>query len=150
MRALTQNDYGQYDPLITVLTPALGQEGLGHLKQRVIALSNEPVRTPNNHERREIGYGSGGPVYADELSNQFRNSTVRLALMEIADAQGDVVAYIGQYDEQARKRPRIAAEIARRLLAADRAEEAWQTIEATEHKPGSWDRPDFEWGGCAD
>ena len=38
---------------------------------------------------------------------------------------------------------KIAAEIARRLLAADRATEAWKTIEATEHRRGGW--PDFEW-----
>ena len=144
-RALTQNDYGQYDPLIGVLAPALGQEGLEHLKQRVIALSKEPVPKPDDHDRREIGYGSGGPVYADELVEQSRRNTVRLALMEIADAQGDVDAYIGQYDEQARKRPRIAAKIVRRLLAAGRAEDAWRTIEATEHKHGGWDWPDFEW-----
>ena len=144
-RALTQNDYGQYDPLIDVLAPALGQEGLEHLKQRMIALSKEPVPKPNDHERREIGYGSDGPVYADERAEQFRSSTVRLALMAIADAQGDVDAYISQYDEHTRKRPRIAAEIARRLLAADRAEDAWRTIEATEHRRSGGDWPDFEW-----
>jgi hypothetical protein len=38
------------------------------------------------------------------------------------------MAYIEQYDEEARKVPKIAAEIAQRLLAAGRAQEAWQTI----------------------
>jgi energy-coupling factor transporter ATP-binding protein EcfA2 len=38
-----------------------------------------------------------------------------------ADAQGDVDAFIQQYDEQTRKIPKIAAEIARRLLSAGRA-----------------------------
>jgi len=37
--ALISNDYGQFDGLIEVLTPALGQEGLEYLKQRMIALS---------------------------------------------------------------------------------------------------------------
>ena len=144
-RALTQNDYGQYDPLIGVLAPALGREGLEHLKQRMIALSKESVPKPDDREWREFGYGSDGPVYADELAEQFRSSTVRLALMEIADAQGDADAYISQHGEQARKRPRIAAEIARRLLAANRAKDAWRIIETTEHRRGGWDRPDFEW-----
>jgi hypothetical protein len=63
--------------------------------------------------------------------------------MEIADAQGDVDAFIAQYDARTRKVPKIAAEIARRLLAAGRAEEAWQTIEATEPRRSGW--PDFEW-----
>jgi hypothetical protein len=66
-----------------------------------------------------------------------------LALKEIADAQGDVDAYVAQYDEQTRKVPKVAAEIARRLLAAGRAKEAWQTIESTEHRRSGW--PDFEW-----
>jgi hypothetical protein len=141
--ALTQNDYGQYDDLIGALTPALGQSGLERLKQRMIALSNEPVHRLPDKERRAIGYGSGGPIYEDEIAERSRVSTVRLALMEIADAQGDVGAFIAQYDERTRKVPKIAAEIARRLLAAGRAEEALETIEAAEHRRGGW--PDFEW-----
>ncbi|MGZ8409620.1 MAG: DUF6880 family protein [Hyphomicrobium sp.] len=141
--ALTENDYSQYDGLIAVLTPALGQEGLEHLKQRMIALSKRPVQRPAQEDRQAIGFGSGGPIYADEIAERSRVSTVRLALMEIADAQGDVDAFIAQYDARTRKVPKIAAEIAQRLLTAGRAEEAWQTIEATEHRHSGW--PDFEW-----
>ncbi len=142
-QALTENDCGQYDDLISVLTPALGQNGLEHLKHRMIALSNEPVQKPAENERRAIGFGSGGAIYADEIAERSRVSTVRLALMEIADAQGDVDAFIGQYDGPTRKVPKIAAEIAQRLLAAGRPQEAWQTIQATEHRRSGW--PDFEW-----
>jgi hypothetical protein len=66
-----------------------------------------------------------------------------LALKEIADAQGDVDAFIAQHDEQTRKVPKIAAEIARRLLAAGRTKEAWHIIESAEHRRTGW--PDFEW-----
>ena len=142
-QALKENDYGQYDGLIEALTPALGQEGLEHLKQRIIALSGEPVRRPPDKERQVIGWGSGGPIYADEMAERSRLSTVRLALKEIADAQGDVDAFIAQYDDQTRKVPKIAAEISQRLLAAGRADEAWQTIESTENRRSGW--PDFEW-----
>jgi hypothetical protein len=38
-RALSDNAYGQYDDLISVLAPALGPEGLQHLKSRMLALS---------------------------------------------------------------------------------------------------------------
>ena len=131
---LIGNGYGQYDSLIQVLTPALRQRGLKHLKQRMIKLSQEPVRKPPDQERRVVAHGSGGPIYADELDEQSRTSTVRLTLTQIADAQGDVDAFITQYDEQSRKVPNIAAQIARRLLAADRAEEALQTIDAAEHR----------------
>jgi hypothetical protein len=67
--------------------------------------------------------------------------------MEIADMQGDVDAFIAQYEEQARKVPKIAAEIARRLLAAGRVEEAWRAISLAEHRrrDGGWNWPDFEW-----
>jgi hypothetical protein len=142
-QALTENAYGQYDDLITVLTPALGPEGLEHLKQRMIALSNQPVPKPAGKERRVIGWGTGGPIYADEVAERSRVSTVRLALQAIADAQGDVDAFIGQYDEETRRVPRIAAKIARRLLVSGRAEEAWRAIEATEHRRSGW--PDFAW-----
>lgn len=141
--ALNQNDYGQFDGLIAALTPALGQEGLEQLKQRMMALSYEPVQKSPEKDRRVIGWGPGGPLYADEIAERSRVSTVRLALQEIADAQGDVDAFIGQYDEQTRRAPRIAADIAQRLLAAGRAGEAWQAIEAAGHRRSDW--PDFEW-----
>ncbi len=142
-RSLIQNDYGQFDGLIQALQPALGPAGLEHLKQRMIALSAEPVRKPAANERQEVGWGSGGAVYADEIAERARVSTVRLALQDIADAQGDVDSYIAQYEEPVRKVPKIAARIAQRLLAADRASEAWETLEATEHRPGGW--LDYEW-----
>jgi hypothetical protein len=141
--ALTRNDYGQFDGLIQALQPALGATGLEHLKQRMIALKAEPVRRPAAKDRKVIGWGSGGALYADEIAERSRVSTVRWVLQEIADAQGDVDAFIAQYDEQVRKVPNIAAGIALRLLAAGRVDEAWRTIEATEHRQAAW--PVFEW-----
>lgn len=145
--ALIANGYGQFDQLIRVLAPALGQAGLEHLKQRMIDLSNRPVTEPAEKERLKIGWSSSGPIYADEMAERSRISTVHLALTEIADALGDVDAFITQYEPETRKVPKIAAEIARRLLSAGRTQEAWQTIEATEHRlhNSGWDWPDFEW-----
>ena len=45
--ALIANDYGQFDELIGVLAPVLGQTGLEHLKQRMIDLSKRPVAAPS-------------------------------------------------------------------------------------------------------
>lgn len=144
--ALVANNYGQFDELIGVLAPALGQSGLEHLKQRMIDLSNRPVARPADKDRVTIGWASSGPIYADEIDESSRVSTVRLALQEIADAQGDADAFIAQYDEDLRKVPKIAAEIARRLLAVGRAEEALRTIEAAEpRETATWTWPDFEW-----
>jgi len=142
--ALQGDGYGVFDDLIAVLAPALGNEGLEHLKRRFVALASEPVEQSEG-ERRVIGRGTSGRLYADQVASSARNRLVRYALMEIADAQGDVDAFIGQYDEETRKLPRIAAVIARRLLAAGRAEEALQTIGATVQRRGGWDWPDFGW-----
>ena len=49
-----------------------------------------------------IGWGTGGPLYADEIAASRRQSTIRLALQEIADAQGDVDAFIAQQSETAK------------------------------------------------
>jgi hypothetical protein len=146
-KALIANDYGQFDELIAVLAPALGQTGLEHLKQRMVDLSDRPVKERAEKDRVKIGWSSAGPIYVDETAERSRISTVRLALRNIADALGDVDAFIALYEEETRKVPKIAAEIARRLLSAGRVEEAWQTIDATEHRrrSGSWDWPDFEW-----
>jgi uncharacterized protein DUF6880 len=143
--ALVANDYGQFNGLIWVLAPALGQAGLEHLKQRMVDLSNRPVTKPAEKARVKIGWSSSGPIYADEVTERARVSAVRLALSEIADALGDVDGFIEQYEEDVRRTPKIAAQIARRLLSAGRAQEAWQTIEATERHNSGWGWPDFEW-----
>jgi hypothetical protein len=141
--ALNDNGYGQYDDLIETLAPALGNTGLDRLKARIVELSEAPVEKAAGDERRVVGWGMGGPLYEDEIKARGRESTIRLALREIADVQGDVDAFIGQCDEETRKVPRIAAEIAQRLLAADRVEEALQVLEAAEHRRSGW--PDFSW-----
>jgi hypothetical protein len=144
--ALCANDYGQFDGLIPVLAPTLGPAGLEHLKRRMIDLSNRPAPRPADKDRVTIGWSLSGPLYADEVAERSKVRTVKLALQDIADAQGDVDGFISQYSEATRKVPNIAAEIARRLLAAGRTEEAWQTLEAAEHpKAGRSGWPDFEW-----
>ncbi|EKM98106.1 DUF6880 family protein [Acidocella sp. MX-AZ02] len=144
--ALLANDYGQYDGLIVALAKALGQAGRDHLKQLMTDLSNRPVETPAAKDRIRIGYGASGPIYQDEMEESSRVSTVKLALQEIADAQGDVDAFITQYDVKTRKVPVIAAKIAQRLLAAGRLEEAWSAIEAAVPRPHAReDRLEVEW-----
>jgi hypothetical protein len=142
-RALIENEYGQYDGLIEVLAPALGSTGLDHLKQLILKLSQEPRQKPRAEDRKVIGWGMGGPLYADDLAERHRSSVVRMALEAIADAQGDVDAFIAQQSEKARGVPGVAVEIARRLLAVDRAEEAWAAIEAVDQDRPGW--ISFEW-----
>lgn len=144
--ALIASDYTQYDNLIQIMAPALGQAGLEQLKQRIIDLSNTPVERPAEEDRVNIGWSLSKPIYDDEIKERSRVSTVRSALKDIADVQGDVDSFIAQHDEETRKAPRIAAEITRRLLEAGRAEEALATLEAaSDQRSGNWNWPDFTW-----
>ena len=142
-RALTENDYGQYDDLIEVLTPALGAAGLEHLKQRFVDLSKESLPKPDQKDREVIGWASSGPLYADDYAERRRESVVHLALQEIADVQGEVDAFIALKSDKDRTVPAIAAEIAARLLKAGRTEEAWDAINAVDEDRTGW--IPFEW-----
>lgn len=82
----------------------MGSEGLDHLKSLFLELSAEQPKTPSGGSWREL--------------------TIHIALQDIADAQGDVDGFIAQQSDRALTVPRVATEIAMRLLAAGRAEEA--------------------------
>lgn len=142
--ALLRNEYGQFDGIIRALQVPLGAIGLEHLKQRMISLSAEPVQTPDAVYRKVMGWSSvSGPIYADDMAQRARESQIRQALQDIADAQGDVDAFVVQYDEKQRKVPKVAASIAQRLLAANRVEDAWQIIAAAGPRSG-WLDVEFE------
>ena len=119
--AVIRNHYGQYNDLVGVLSPALGQDGLEHLKRRTIEYSKAPLGRPAGGHRAMTEQQSRGTVDEDEFAERVRRGTVRLFLQAVADAEGDVDAFIAQHDERARKVPVFAARIGRRLLAAGRA-----------------------------
>ena len=129
---LTQNAHGQYDDLIRVLTPALGQDGLEHLKQLMGQYSKTPVAQLPEAHRPRIQRRYVGTALEDPVTDGTRLRIARSALQDIADAQGDVDAFIEQVDEDSLKDPAVAAAIARRLIAAGRAEEALDAADAAE------------------
>lgn len=109
--ALIDNGYGQFDHLIDHLHRALGPEGLQHLSLRLNALRG-----------RKVGRESA-------------LITVRLAMLDIADALGDAEAYLAEYrdhDPEALLVPVFAAEVAQRLTAAGRATEALAILAAAD------------------
>ncbi len=122
-RALRDNGYGQYDGLIVALAPVLGTGGLDHLKALLLDLAKTPPPKPPQKERVIFGWSTAGPIYVDDVERSARARAVSLALEAIADLQGDVDAFIAQQSGKARTVPAVAAEIARRLLAAGRAVE---------------------------
>jgi hypothetical protein len=69
----------------------------------------------------------------------------------LADAAGDIETYRASFSAEALKAPAVAAEIAQRLMAADRVDEARQVLEAARQskRPGLLGRrtvePDFAW-----
>ncbi|MEE4239093.1 MAG: hypothetical protein V2I51_20420 [Anderseniella sp.] len=141
--AIQDNGYGQYDDIIHLLAPALGPRGLEHLKALVIELSQQEIPRRPDKQREAIGWSRRGPIYADDIAETSRRRTVQMALQEIADLQGDVDAFIAQYDDETRKVPRVAAGIAQRLVAAGRAQQAMEVLAAARkrHPEGM----EFEW-----
>jgi hypothetical protein len=112
---LVEDEWGHFSDLIPDLTECLGTIGLDRLKA---ALAK--------------GVLTGPPRYV-----------LRHALERIADAEGDVDAFIAQQSEASRKVPAIAAEIAARLLKQGRTEDAWHAIEAVDETRPGW--IPFEW-----
>lgn len=141
LAAIQRNGYGEYDPLIPALAPALGKDGLERLKALLATWAEEPAETPA--DRVTIGRSMNGPVHADEVSGRHRETAIRMALEQIADAQGDVDAFIAQQSKQASTVPGIAAEIALRLLKVGRSEEALVAIDKA--KPTGRTGLDLEW-----
>lgn len=130
VEAITNNNYSQYNDLVSTLAPALGQDGLEHLKRLMTKIGEPDLGSISDDERRE----------------RYRLETIREALRDIADAQGDVDGFIAQYDEETRKLPKVAAGIAQRLLAAGRAKEALHALEASSRGDGADRRwSGFEW-----
>ncbi|MEM6942649.1 MAG: DUF6880 family protein [Pseudomonadota bacterium] len=112
---LPDDEWGHLSDLIEDLSPLLGPSGLDALKAQLSA-------------------------QAGDDDSRFM---LRAALAEIADATGDVDAFIAQQTERSREMPAIAAQIANRLLDADRIDEAWAAIEAARKRRPGW--ASFEW-----
>lgn len=127
--AVCANDYGQFDDLISLTAPALGPDGLNRLKAQLEELAaNAPMGAPGG-ERRVIGLSKRGPIYQDDYERGRHGRVVRSALTEIADALGDVEGFVNRYSNEERTNPAIAAAIAERMLAADRAGDALAALD---------------------
>ncbi len=109
LTAIMDNGYGQYEGLVEILFPALGQQGVAHLKTKInAALASHPKRQDNHFDYEE-------------------RVLVR-ALQDLADQEKDVDAYIALTTAAERCMPGVAAQIAQRLLNAGRGEEAMTAL----------------------
>lgn len=127
--AVCANDYGQFDELISLTAQALGPDGLNRLKAQFEELETKAPAGAAGGERRVIGLSTRGPIYQDDHERGRHGRLVRSALTEIADALGDVDGFARRYSDEERANPAIAAAIAERLLAADRASEALAALD---------------------
>jgi hypothetical protein len=102
------NGYGVYDALIPTMAEALGEKGRAALKAHL----------------------------TDAQADDPEDSDLRYGLMSLADLAGDVDGYIAQYPEAVRSNPRVAVDIATRLLGADRPKEALAALDTAPAKMG--------------
>ena len=139
--ALSDNGYGEFDGIISLLSPTLGHEGLEHLKTLVLGHKDTPVEGGEDHAAlqflRDLR-SSNGNFAADQKS-----LLIKICLQDIATAQGDTDAYIAQYSAIDLERPRVAAEVARILIGNAQPEEALSYLSGAQQGRGAV--ADTEW-----
>ena len=128
-QAVLANGYGQADGLITATAPFLGEDGLRRLQKLIVDNSGKAEKTMSLRTRRTAKWRRGRRLERDLVARRPRADMIHRALLDIADAQGDVDAYIAL---QARRGDATTAgQVARRLLDAGRYAEALGMLEDT-------------------
>lgn len=134
--AIEANDYGQFDGIIPIVSTALGTEGLLALRTVVddnLAKAKAEAERTTKPEPRKIGAVtiiSRADMAAFRPESRVR--ALRYARQEISDLLGDVDGYIAAIEPETRKMPRIAIDIAARLLKAGRPEGALRALDAVD------------------
>ena len=119
----------QADPLALAeqVTEALAENGYGQFDQLIPAVAEalgEKGLAHLEQECRERGAQPGHP-----------------SLLTIAECRGDVDAYVSQFTEDDLQWPDSAAQVAERLLKADRAQEALAVLDQAARAPKPGMRP---------
>ena len=142
--ALQDNGYGEFDGVIAALSDALGEPGLIALKARAEAAMEAPVR-PDDTEVFGLYASTERRL---EIAKDRRDRTLRMILSDVADARGDVDAWLTQYSAEQLTYHTIAPDAARRLLQAGRAEDALRIMEncirVMERKDSWFDTPEVD------
>lgn len=129
--AVSDNGYGEFDGIIGLVAPALGEAGFIQLKLLVAAYADAPMDdVDDDHEAihflRELRSGNNS-YCADQKAQR-----IRMVMQDIAMAEGNTDAYIAQYSEEDLTRPGIAAEVAQLLLADGKSQDALALLEAAD------------------
>jgi len=127
------NSYGQNDALIPLLAPFLGEDGLLRLRAAILAAAKEPVASPATRPRPVKRWRKRVLAASEALRKRTRAESTRVALLAIADALGDVDAFIALMADA--YLPASAAQIAHRLLKAGRPADALKALDAARQNP---------------
>ncbi|MDP2085048.1 MAG: hypothetical protein Q8K20_07630 [Gemmobacter sp.] len=122
--AVAEAGYGEFDGIIPALAEALGPEGLDHLKTITEAWAAAGPTAQEVARYRGLGLMSSPEASA----RRNMESTRSIILADVADAQGDVDAYMARYSAEQLTYGTIAPDVARRLLDAGRVPEAFEII----------------------
>lgn len=124
LEAVVDAGYGEFDGIIPASAGALGAEGLERLRQITDDWAAQPPTAQEIAQYR--GYGlSAAPEQSVQRNKQATRSII---LADIADAQGDVDAYMARYTAEQLTYGTIAPDVARRLLDAGRTDEAFEIV----------------------
>ena len=127
------NSYGQNDALVPLLAPFLGEDGLLRLRAAILAAAREPVASPATRPRPVKRWRKRVLATSEALRKRTRAESTRAALLAIADALGDVDAFIALMADA--YLPATAAQIAHRLLKAGRPADALKALDAARQNP---------------
>jgi hypothetical protein len=122
--AIADADYGEFDGIIPATADALGATGLDHLKR----ITNAWAELPPTAQDLEKYHGYGLSSSPEDIIRRTKQSTRSIILADVADAQGDVDAYIARYSPEQLTFGTIAPDVARRLLDAGRVDDAFDIV----------------------
>ena len=140
---LVKRGFAQDDSLLRMLGKILQKEGSGILRERISShmLGQGDKRSPG----KGGGLGEPAPGETGMAAMIARREGPRAWLLDMAELETDADAYISLVDESDRRKPLFSRAIARILLKAGRADEAWEYIERTQGNPLDDRAIDYEW-----
>ncbi len=131
--AQVANTYGQNDALVPLMAPFLGEDGLLRLRDAVLAEAKQPGVAASSRPRTAKRWRKRVLAASEALRKRTRAENTRVALLAIADALGDVEAFISLMADA--YLPATATQIASRLLKADRPADALKALDSARQNP---------------
>lgn len=133
--AISDNGFGEWDGIISLLAPTLGADGLACLKSHIEQFAVAPLREPDSqHEAFQFLRDLRGER---DYRVERRDSFVKRCLQEIAAASGDTDFYIAQFTTDDLRCKTVAAEVATLLLEENQAKEALRALLNVDQDGGS-------------